>query len=225
MWDDTDDPAWAVVDDYLQDRLVTEDPALVETSRAIVDAGLPPIGVTPLQGKLLMLLARLSGASRILEIGTLGGYSTTWLARALPQDGHLITLEAEPRHAEVARANLDRSGVGDRVDIRLAPALDTLPRLAEEGAGPFDLVFIDADKPNTPHYVRWALELTRPGSVIITDNVVRHGGVADATSDDEAVRGMRAFLDLAAGEPRLDATAVQTVGAKGWDGFVLAIVR
>jgi predicted O-methyltransferase YrrM len=184
----------------------------------------PPISVSPLQGKLLHLLARIHGSTRILEIGTLGGYSTIWLARALPPDGRLITLELEARHADIARANLERAGVAGRVEIRLGAALETLPRLAAEKRGPFDLVFIDADKENTPGSFDWALKLTRKGSVIIVDNVVRKGEVANAATADEDVRGIRQFLERAAAEPRVQMTAIQTVGIKDYDGFALALV-
>jgi predicted O-methyltransferase YrrM len=216
---------WNRVDEYIIDRLVPQDHALEESLAANKAAGLPAIDVSPNQGKLLYLLARMAGARRVLEVGTLGGYSTIWLARALPSDGRVVTLEAEPRHAEVARRNLDRAGVADRVDIRVGPALDTLPRIEAEGLAPFDLIFIDADKPNNPHYLAWALRLARPGTVIIGDNVVRDGAVADATSADPGVRGTRQFFDMITAEPRLDATAIQTVGSKGWDGLMLAIVR
>ena len=218
-------PTWAAVDQYLIDLFVGRDEALTSALQANVDAGLPGIDVAPNQGKLLMLIARLSGARSVLELGTLGGYSTIWLARGLPEDGRVVTLEAVPQHAEVARANVDRAGVGGRVDIRVGAALDTLPELEAEQAGPFDVVFIDADKENYPHYLEWTLKLTRPGSVIIGDNAIRKGHVIDADSDDENVRATRSFLELAAADPRLDATAVQTVGSKGWDGFLLAIVR
>jgi predicted O-methyltransferase YrrM len=218
-------PTWAAVDEYLVGLLVGEDEALTSTLKANVDAGLPSIDVAPTQGKLLMLIARLSGARSVLELGTLGGYSTIWLARGLPEDGRVVTLEAVPEHAEVARGNVDRAGVGGRVDIRVGAALDTLPKLEAEQAGPFDVVFIDADKVNYPHYLEWALKLTRPGSVIIGDNVVRKGHVVDDDSDDENVRATRSFLELAATDPRLDATALQTVGTKGWDGLLLALVR
>lgn len=218
-------PTWAAVDQYLVDLFVGRDEALTSALKANADAGLPGIDVAPNQGKLLMLIARLSGARNVLELGTLGGYSTVWLARGLPEDGRVVTLEAVPQHAEVARANVGRAGVGGRVDIRVGAALDTLPKLEAEQAGPFDVVFIDADKENYPHYLEWALKLTRPGSVIIGDNAIRKGHVIDADSDDENVRATRSFLELAAADPRLDATAVQTVGSKGWDGFLLAIVR
>ncbi|MEV0395965.1 O-methyltransferase [Polymorphospora rubra] len=217
--------AWDSVDRYFSDLLIPADPVLAAVLRANQEAGLPAMDVAPNQGKLLMLLARISGARRILEIGTLGAYSTIWLARGIPADGRIVTLEAEPSYAAVARANLDRAGVADRVDLRLAPALRTLPELVAQRAGPFDLVFIDADKPNNPHYLEWALRLTRPGSLIIGDNVVRDGHVVDAASADEKVRGVRTFLEMTAADPRLDATALQTVGSKGWDGFSLAVVR
>ncbi|NBH03668.1 O-methyltransferase [Amycolatopsis sp. SID8362] len=216
------DKTWAEVDDYLAGALLAPDPVLDDALADSAAAGLPSIAVAPNQGKLLNLLARLSGARRILEIGTLGGYSTIWLARALPAGGKLVTCEYEPKHAEVAKANLARAGFGEDVaEIRVGAALDTLPTLT----GPFDFVFIDADKVNLANYVRAALELSRPGTTIVVDNVVRQGRVADAGSDDPNVRGARAMFDVLAAEPRLDATAVQTVGTKGHDGFVLAIVR
>ncbi|MEV0733455.1 O-methyltransferase [Polymorphospora sp. NPDC050346] len=217
--------AWESVDRYFSDLLIPADPVLAAVLRANKEAGLPAMDVAPNQGKLLMLLARISGARRVLEIGTLGAYSTIWLARGIPADGWIVTLEADPSYAAVARANLDRAGVADRVDLRVAPALDTLPELVAQDAGPFDLVFIDADKPNNPHYLEWALRLTRPGSLIIGDNVVRDGHVVDPDSPDEKVRGVRTFLEMTGADPRLDATALQTVGAKGWDGFSLAVVR
>ncbi|MBZ8133721.1 O-methyltransferase [Afifella sp. IM 167] len=216
---------WDEVDAYLEERLLSPDPVLEEALAANEAAGLPAIDVSPLQGKLLYLLARMMGARRILEIGTLGGYSSIWLARALPEDGRLVTLEAVPAHAEVARANLERAGLSSRVDIRLGAALASLPALEEEAAGPFDFVFIDADKPNNPAYLEWALKLTRPGGVILGDNVVRDGRVAGPDLGDEGVVGTQRFLDMLGGDPRLSATALQTVGAKGWDGFALAIVE
>jgi predicted O-methyltransferase YrrM len=218
------DEPWADVDRYLTDRLVPSDEVLDATLSAAAEAGLPAISVSPMQGKLLHVLARLRGARAILEIGTLAGYSTIWLARALPEGGTMITLEYEPRHAEVARANIARAGLADRVDIRVGAALDTLSKLAEEGAGPFDMVFIDADRPHNREYVEWALKLTRPGSVIMVDNVVRNGAVADPASADPSVLGVRGATELMASDPRLDATVVQTVGAKGYDGFALAVV-
>ncbi|GGK38169.1 O-methyltransferase [Nocardia camponoti] len=215
-------PTAADVDRYLVDSLIGADaaPALV----ANAEAGLPPIDVSPPQGKLLNLLARSIGARRVLEIGTLGGYSTEWLARAVGDGGTVVTLEFEPRHAAVARENLDRAGVGDRVDIRVGAALDTLPEVAEDLGDPFDLVFIDADKVNNTNYVQWALRLTHPGSVIIVDNVVRGGAVADEQSADPNAQAGRDLVELLAAEPTLDATVIQTVGSKGWDGFAYAVV-
>jgi len=215
---------WTAVDRYITGLLVPADAALDAALEASEAAGLPAIGVAPNQGKLLMLLAQLRGARRILEIGTLGGYSTIWLARALPADGRLVTLEANPEYAEVARGNLARAGLAGVVEVRVGPALETLPRLAEEGPAPFDVVFIDADKPSTPEYFRWALRLSRRGTLIVVDNVVRDGAVADAASEDESVRGIRRFNELAAAEPRVSATAIQTVGSKGYDGFALVLV-
>jgi predicted O-methyltransferase YrrM len=189
-------------------------------------AGLPSIDVSPPQGKLLNFFARMIGARRVLEIGTLGGYSTIWLARALPPDGKVVTLEFSPAHAEVARSNIAAAGFADRVEVRVGPALETLPVLEQEGAGPFDLIFVDADKRNNPGYLEWVLKLSRPGSLIVVDNVVRHGGIIDSARDgDEDIQGIRRFFDLLAAEPRLTATAIQTVGGKGWDGFALAIVE
>jgi len=222
--------SWSAVDQYLAETLVGEDAALAEGRRAAHAAGLPGIEVSAPQGKLLMLLARLVGARTVLEIGTLGGYSTTWLARAVPEDGQVITCEYAPHHAEVARENLARAGVADKVSVRVGPALETLPRLEAEEAGPFDLVFIDADKENNRNYVEWALKLSRPGTVIIVDNVIRGGAVLQAdlpAGDPEAaaIRGTRDALALLGSDSRLDATAVQTVGAKGWDGFAIAVVK
>jgi predicted O-methyltransferase YrrM len=211
---------WDAVDGYFSGLLVGPDAALDAALEASDAAGLPQIAVSANQGKLLHLLARLRGARRILEIGTLGGYSTIWLARALPADGQLVTLEYDPKHAEVARANIERAGLADRVEVRVGAALDTLPGLE----GPFDLAFIDADKPNNPDYFRAALRLSRPGSVIVVDNVVRGGRVADPDSTDPAVLGTRALAELLAAEPAVDATMVQTVGSKGYDGFALALV-
>lgn len=216
--------AWTDVDRYFSDHLVESDTALDGALRDSAAAGLPAINVAPVQGKLLHLLARTRGARTILEIGTLGGYSTIWLARALPAGGRLVTLEADAGHADVARANLARAGLSGTVEVITGPALETLPRLAAAGRGPFDLVFIDADKPSNPAYLAWALELSRPGTVIITDNVVRDGRVVDDGSTDPKVRGVRRFVELVAAEPRLSATAIQTVGVKGYDGFALALV-
>ncbi len=215
---------WADVDRYFTELLVSPDPALDAALAASATAGLPAINVAPNQGKLLQLLARVQGARRILEIGTLGGYSTIWLAKALPSDGRLVTLEAVPKHAEVARANLARAGLDAIVDVRVGPALETLPQLAAEGGDPFDLTFIDADKEHNPDYFQWALQLSRPGSLIVVDNVVRGGDVIDAGSDSPDVQGVRRFNDLLAAESRVDATAIQTVGSKGYDGFAIALV-
>ncbi|WP_328387260.1 O-methyltransferase [Nocardia sp. NBC_00416] len=217
-------PDWADVDRYVVDQLARDADASA-TLRANAAAGLPAIDVSEANGKFLYLLARSTGAQRVLEIGTLGGFSTLWLARGVGEKGRVTTLEFEPRHAEVARANLDRSGVGDRVEIRVGAALDTLPVLADEQPDPFDLVFIDADKVNNSNYVNWALRLTRPGAVIVVDNVVRAGRVADETDEDPAVRASRDLVRLLADEPRLDATVMQTVGTKGWDGFAFAVVN
>jgi predicted O-methyltransferase YrrM len=215
---------WTAVDRYFDDLLAPEDEALTGALAASDAAGLPKIQVTASQGKLLHLLARSIGARRILEIGTLGGYSTIWLARALPPGGRLVTLEAVPLHADVARANVERAGLADRVDVRLGKALDTLPEIEQAGLAPFDLVFVDADKPNIPEYFDWALKLARPGSLIIVDNVVREGAVADGASEDASVLGVRRLATKLAAEPRASATVVQTVGGKGYDGFILALV-
>jgi predicted O-methyltransferase YrrM len=215
---------WESVDTYVDGLLAMQDAPLVEALKASEAAKLPSINVTPAQGKFLNLLARIAGARRILEIGTLGGYSAIWMARALPEDGGLITIEAEPRHAEIARANIARAGLAGLVDLRVGRALDVLPEIERQQAGPFDLTFIDADKPNTPEYFNWALRLSRPGSVIVADNVVRDGAVADAASQDASVQGMRRLMSTIASEPRVSATVIQTVGAKGYDGFALALV-
>ena len=215
---------WTAVDNYIAGLMPPADPALEAALAAQAAAGLPPINVAPNQGQLLHILARAMGARTILEIGTLGGYSTIWLARALPAGGRLITLEADPKHAAVARANIARAGLDAVVDLRLGPAGETLPHLAAAGAGPFDLVFIDADKPSTAEYFAWALRLTRPGSLIITDNVVRNGAVADATSADPNVQGVRRFLAAQAAAPGVTSTVLQTVGSKGYDGLAFALV-
>jgi predicted O-methyltransferase YrrM len=211
---------WSDVDDYVTGTLIPADPVLEDVLAAIDDAGLPPISVSPAQGKLLYLLARIHGARSILEIGTLGGYSTIWLARALPHDGRLVTLEADRAHAQVAENNLDAAGFGEIVEVRVGPALDTLPSLE----GPFDLVFVDADKVNNPSYFDWALRLSRPGTVIVVDNVVRDGAIADASSTDPAIVGTRKMHELIAAEPRAEATTIQTVGSKGYDGFTVVLV-
>ncbi|KPL85233.1 O-methyltransferase [Herpetosiphon geysericola] len=216
---------WDAVDHYISDSLVQADPVLESALQSSADAGLPPINVAPNQGKLLHMFALMCGAKRILEIGTLGGYSSIWLARALPADGTLITLEYEPHHAEVAKANLAKAGLSDKVEVRVGAALASLAQLADEAIEPFDLIFIDADKPNNPHYLAWALKFARVGTVIIGDNVVRGGAVTDANNPDPAIQGTRQlFADLAA-NPKLTATALQTVGSKGYDGFAIAIVQ
>lgn len=215
---------WALVDAYFGDRLTPADEVLDAVLAANAGADLPPHDVSPLQGRFLELMVRITRASRVLEIGTLGAYSAIWMARALPPGGRLVTLEADPHHAEVARFDLERAGVADRVDLRVGPALETLPAIHADGTGPFDLVFIDADKPSNPDYLAWVLRLTRRGSIVIGDNVVRDGAVVDVASTDPRVLGVRRFTDLIAEDPRLIATAMQTVGSKGWDGFVLALV-
>jgi predicted O-methyltransferase YrrM len=215
---------WTAVDLYINGLLVPSDPALEAALEASAAAELPAIQVTPSLGKLLYLLARIEGARHILEIGTLGGYSTIWLARALPAHGHLLTLEADPKHAEVARANIARAGLTDTIELRLGRALDSLPRVAVEGRPPFDLVFIDANKSDMAEYFDWALKLSRRGSVIIADNVIRHGGVLDAESADADIQGVRRFNERVAAEPRVSATEIQTVGSKGYDGFALVVV-
>jgi predicted O-methyltransferase YrrM len=215
---------WTAVDEYVAARLLASDSALESAVRASADAGLPAIAVSPPQGKLLHLLARLHGSRTILELGTLGGYSTIWLARALPPGGRLVTIEAEPSYARVAAENIERAGLGDIVELRVGPALEQLPELAAEEPAPFDLVFIDADKQTTPEYFSWALELTRPGSVIVTDNVIRAGALIDPDCEDPRVEGMRRFHELLAAEPRVSATTIQTVGSKGYDGFTVALV-
>jgi predicted O-methyltransferase YrrM len=216
---------WSAVDSFFANTLIGSDPALEEALAANAAAGLPSIDVSATQGKLLHLLARMSGARKVLEIGSLGGYSTIWLARALPEDGRLITLEVSSKHAEVARRNLARADLGGKVEIRIGAALETLPKIEAEELGPFDFVFIDADKTNNAAYLEWALRLARPGTAIVVDNVVRGGEVVNAASGDPDVIGVRNMFALMAREPRLSATAIQTVGAKGWDGFTLAIVN
>ena len=216
---------WAAVDDYIVDALFEADPVLDAVLAANHDHGLPAIDVSPAQGKLLSLLARMQGAKKILEIGTLGGYSTIWMARALPAGGKIVTLELDPHHAKVARTNFERAGVSERVELRVGPALQSLATLSAENAGPFDVIFIDADKPNNPHYLSWAMRLSRPGTVIICDNVVRDGAVLDEDGHDANVEGARAAFSFLGGDKRLQATAIQTVGAKGYDGFAIAIVN
>lgn len=216
---------WTAVDAYFDSLFVPPDLVLDATQRDADAAGLPQHQVSPSQGKLLMLLAQIHGARRVLEIGTLGGYSTIWLARGLPADGQIITLEAEPTHAEVARANIARAGFGHTVDVRVGRAVETLAQLESEGTAPFDLIFIDADKPSNPDYLRSSLRLSRRGTLIIADNVVRDGAVVDAASADPSVQGVRKFNEMLAADPRVSVTAIQTVGSKGYDGFALVLVN
>jgi predicted O-methyltransferase YrrM len=216
------DAGWAAVDHYIVGHLIGDGPQGAIAANAA--AGLPDIDVSPPQGKMLHLLARMVGARRILEVGTLGGYSTIWLARALPADGRIVTLELEPHHAAVARANVDAAGIGASVDIRTGPALETLDAMVAAGEDGFDFVFIDADKANNCAYVDRAIALGRPGSTIVVDNVIREGGILDPASTDERITGTRALFEKLAADDRLSATAVQTVGAKKWDGFILAVV-
>ncbi|MDT7630533.1 MAG: hypothetical protein QOI50_2463 [Pseudonocardiales bacterium] len=219
------DERWAAVDNYFGDLMIGEDPVLDAALAASDAAGLPPIAVSPALGKLLHLLARATGARRILEVGTLGGYSTIWLGRALPAGGRLISLEAVDKHAEVARSNVAAAGLSEVVDIRVGPALEALPKLAAEQGDPFDLIFIDADKENNVAYFDWAIRLARPGSMIIVDNVVRDGKVLDANNPDSRVQGSRQFAELVGAQNRASATTLQMVGVKGWDGFTLAVVN
>jgi len=215
---------WSRVDQYFVDLLVHPDPMFEAALKASDAAGLPQIQVAPNQGKFLMLLAQAQGARRILEIGTLGGYSTIWLARALPSDGRLVTLEAVPTHATVARNNIERAGFAKVVEVRLGRALETLPQLAAEGLGPFDFIFLDADKRTYPEYLEWCIKLSRRGTMIVADNVVRDGAVVDSASRDADVRGVRRFLERLSTDPRVSATAIQTVGSKGYDGLALAVI-
>ena len=216
---------WADVDTYIVDKLVKEDASLAAALAANTAAGLPAMDVSAAQGKFLSLMVRITGARRILELGTLGGYSTIWMAKALPDDGRLVTLEYEPRHAAVARQNIDNAGIGDKVTIYVGAAVDTLPIVATDNTVPFDFIFIDADKPSNPIYLDWALKLSRPGTVIILDNVIRDGKVLDPDNTDPRIIGTRAAYDIIGAHPRLEATALQTVGAKGWDGFAIMLVR
>ena len=216
---------WSDVDSYIVDRLLPDDPLMDEVLAANAKGKLPAIDVSAAQGRFLELLVRITGARKILEIGTLGGYSTIWMARALPAGGRVVTLEYAPKHAEVAAANFKRAGVAEIVDLRVGAALASLPGVQEGGLGPFDLVFIDADKPNNPHYLEWAVKLSRPGTVIVLDNVIRDGAVIKAQSGDASVEGARAGFDFLGSHPRLRATALQTVGAKGHDGFAIAVVE
>jgi predicted O-methyltransferase YrrM len=215
---------WIAVDDYIVGHLLGADAALDAALAANAAGGLAAIDVSAAQGKMLHLFARMAGARRILEVGTLGGYSTIWLARALPEGGRLVTLELEPHHAEVARGNIAAAGLADRVDVRTGPAIETLDAMIAAGEGPFDLVFIDADKQSNVAYLRAAIALGRPGTVIVVDNVIREAGILDAASDDPRIQGTRALFEAVAAERQLSATAVQTVGAKKWDGFLLAVL-
>ncbi|TKI55316.1 O-methyltransferase [Brevibacillus antibioticus] len=215
---------WTTVDHYFTDKLLETDSVLDTVLQENAAAGLPAIDVAPNQGKFLHLLARIQGARSILEIGTLGGYSTIWLARALPADGRLITLEYDPKHAEVAQSNITRAGLDQIVEVKVGLALDSLIQLHNENQGPFDFIFIDADKKGNPDYFQWALKLSRKGTVIITDNVVRSGQVVDETSTDPNIVGVRQFTDLVAEEKRVSGTVVQTVGSKGYDGFAIMLV-
>ncbi len=215
---------WTAVDNYFADALIAPDEALEAAVRANREADLPAIDVTPLQGKFLEVLVRAIGAKRVLEIGTLGGYSTLWLARALPADGIVVTLEIEPRHAVVALKNIEMAGLAERVDLRVAPAAVTLAALAAEHIAPFDFIFIDADKAGYPEYLKWSLKLSRPGTLIVADNVVRDGKVIDPDNPDPNIQGVRRFIELLAAEPRLSATVLQTVAGKGYDGFAIAVV-
>jgi predicted O-methyltransferase YrrM len=216
---------WTAVDDYVSRLLAPHDEVLEAAIAASDEAGLPPIQVSPPQGKLLALLAKSIGARVALEFGTLGAYSTIWLGRALPAGGSLVTLEADPAYAEVAGSNIERAGLGGVVDIRVGPALETLPLLEREGTGPFDLVFIDADKVNTPEYFAWSLERTRPGGLIVADNVIRDGALVDPETEDPTIPAQRRFHEMLAAESRVEATTIQTVGGKGYDGFAVALVK
>ncbi len=219
-----DQNTWTSVDSYISDLLIPTDPVLEETLKSSAEAGLPPHNVAPNQGKMLELFARLQGARRVLEIGTLGGYSTIWLARGMQPGGKLITIEFNPKHAEVALKNFDRAALTSVIDLRVGKALDILPQVASENQGPFDLVFIDADKHNNTEYFEWALKLARKGTLIVVDNVVRNGAVLDSTSTDPSVMGVRRFNQVLAAERRVSATQIQTVGCKGYDGFAMAVV-
>ena len=224
VWDKTRDADWEAIDAYIAENFLEDDPALSAALAASEAAGLPAIQVAPLQGKLLMLLAAGVGARNILEIGTLGGYSTIWLARGLADGGRVTTLELNPDYAKVARDNFAKAGLDDRIEIRIGQALDSLAKLHAEGSGPFDLIFIDADKPSTPDYFDWAVKLARRGSLIVVDNVVREGAILAAKSENPHVKGLRGFYARAAADPRVTATAFQTVGSKGHDGLAIVLV-
>jgi predicted O-methyltransferase YrrM len=218
-------PRWTAVENFLTEVVVRPDSSLDRAASSALEAGMPPIEVAPNAGKLLKLLVRLSGSRRVLEIGTLAGFSTIWMAQGLPDDGQLVTCEYLPRHAEVARANVDAAGLGAKVEVRVGAALDTLQALENEGAAPFDFVFIDADKENNAHYLDWAIRLGRPGTTVVMDNVVWEGALLDADLDPENAPGIISAVTLMGEDPRLDGTVIQTVGSKGWDGFALALVR
>jgi predicted O-methyltransferase YrrM len=215
---------WEKVDQYLTEKLIPHDPLLEQVLHANKLNELPTYDVSPVQGKLLNLLVQIQGATRILEIGTLGGYSTIWMGRALPQSGKIVTLEIDPLHAKVAQANIDLANLPCSVEIRVGNALDQLAQMKQKNVESFDFIFIDADKPNNPHYLKWALEFSHPGTLIIGDNVIRHGEVINSESEDPRVQGVRQFYDLLAEEKRITATAIQTVGQKGYDGFVMGVV-
>ncbi len=215
---------WTAVDTYIKEKLLPEDRVLAEALGNATDAGLPVIAVSPTQGKLLHLLVKMCSARKILEIGTLAGYSTIWMARALPEGARVVTLEVDPKHAAVALKNFELAGLRDVIELRLGKALDSLPKLAADGLGPFDLIFIDADKSNIPGYFEWALKLSRPGTTIIVDNIIRDGEVIDASSEDPNIQGVRRFNDMLKSERRVSATEIQTVGEKGYDGFALLVV-
>jgi predicted O-methyltransferase YrrM len=225
MMEHKPEPQWVAVEEYLSNVVVRPGSPLKRAVASAVEAGMPAIEVAPNAGKLLKLLVQLSGARRVLEIGTLAGFSTIWMAQGLPDDGELVTCEYLPKHARVARANVDAAGVGHKVDIRVGAALDTLPQLEADGRGPFDFVFIDADKENDPQYLDWAVRLGRPGTAIVMDNVVWEGALLDPSMDEINAPGIISALEMMGNDPRLDATVMQTVGAKGWDGFALAVVR
>jgi predicted O-methyltransferase YrrM len=216
---------WTSVDSYLGEVLVRQDRHLDAAVAASDAAGLPPIQVSPPQGKLLAILIEMMGAKSVLEVGTLGGYSTIWMAKSLPANGRLVTIEIDPKHAEVAQQNFNRAGLGDKIELRTGNARDILPDMIDDGAGPFDFVFIDADKASNPDYFGWALEMSRPGTVIIVDNVIREGHIIEADSEDASVKGVRRLNEVMAGNPRVTVTALQTVGVKGYDGFSVALVR
>lgn len=216
---------WSAVDEYIVQALNLAEPLLAEVQQACDEAGLPPIQVSAAQGKFLEILVRMTGARHVLELGTLGGYSAIWMARALPPGGTIVTVELDPKHAAVASSNFERAGVSDRVELRVGTALETLPLISESREGPFDLFFIDADKANIPAYFEWALRMSHAGSVIVVDNVVREGAVVDASSDDPSVKGVRRLNEMLAAERRVDSTVLQTVGVKGYDGFAIALVK